>query len=46
MYVCTSFRGAKSCNIGKKGVFFVSFTNLGKDMIERLRIKHAKVMRN
>ena len=37
MYVGTSFRGAKTCKIEKKKVCFAIFTNLGKDMIEKLR---------
>ena len=31
MYTGTSFRGAKACKIGKKGVFLVILTNFGKD---------------
>ena len=27
MYACTSFRGAKTCKIGKKGMFLVILTN-------------------
>ena len=40
MYIRTSFRGAKSCKIGKKGCVSVIFTNFGKDM-EKLRKKHV-----
>ena len=35
MYTRTSFRGAKKCKIGKKGVFLVILTNLGKDMTDK-----------
>ena len=42
MYVRTSFRGAKTCKIGKKGVFLVILTNFGKDMTDKLRKMHAK----
>ena len=42
MYVRTSFRGAKMCKIGKKGVFLVIVTNFGKDMTNILRKTHAK----
>ena len=34
MYTRTSFRGAKMCKIGKKGVFLVLATNFGKDMTD------------
>ena len=34
MYVHTSFRGAKTCKIGKKGVFLGTVTHFGKDMME------------
>ena len=37
IYVRTSFRGAKTCKIGKKGVFLVIKTNVGKDMTGKLR---------
>ena len=40
MYVRTSFRGAKSCKIGKKCV--AVFTNFGKDMMKKLRKKKKK----
>ena len=42
MYARTSFRGAKRCKIGKKGVFLVIVTNFGKDMMDKLRKTHAK----
>ena len=42
MYVRTSFRGAKKCKIGKKGVFLVILTNFGKVMTDKLRKMHAK----
>ena len=42
MYPRTSFRGAKTCKIGKKGVFLVIVTNFGKDMMDKLRKTHAK----
>ena len=32
MYARTSFRGAKTCKIGKKGMFFVILTNFGMDI--------------
>ena len=32
MYARTSFRGAKTCKIGKKGMFLVILTNFGMDM--------------
>ena len=32
MHMHTSFRGAKTCKIGEKGVFLVTLTNYGKDM--------------
>ena len=34
MYACTSFRGAKTCKIGK-GVFLVIMTIFGKDMTDK-----------
>ena len=43
MYARTSFRGAKTCKIGKKGVFLVIVTNFGKDMMDKLRKMHAKM---
>ena len=42
LYARTSFRGAKTCKIGKKGVFLVIQTNFGKDMTDKLRKMHAK----
>ena len=42
VYVRTSFRGAKTCKIGKKGVFLVIQTNFGKNMTGKLRKMHAK----
>ena len=42
MYAHTSFRGAKTCKTGKKGVFLVISTNFGKDMMDKLRKTHAK----
>ena len=38
LYACTSFRGAKTCKTGKKGVFLV----FGKNMTGKLRKMHAK----
>ena len=32
MYARTSFSGAKTCKIGKNGMFLVILTNFGKDM--------------
>ena len=43
MYARTSFRGAKTCKIGKKGVFLAILTSLGKDMADKLRKTHAKI---
>ena len=43
MYAHTSFRDAKTCKIGKKGVFLVIVTNFGKDMMDKLRKMFAKV---
>ena len=46
MYAHTSFRGAKTCKIGKKGMFLVILTNFGKDMMHKchkLRKMHAKM---
>ena len=37
LYVRTSFRGAKTCKIEKRGVFLVIWTNFGKDMTDKLR---------
>ena len=42
MYVRTSFSGAKTRKIGKKGVFLVIMTNFGKDMTDKLRKTHVK----
>ena len=42
LYARTAFRGAKTCKIGKKGVFLVIETNFGKDMTDKLRKMHAK----
>ena len=42
LYARTSFRGAKTCKIGKKGVFLVIYTNFGKNMTGKLRKMHAK----
>ena len=42
MYARTSFRGAKTCKIGKKGMFLVILTNSGMDMTLKLRKMHAK----
>ena len=42
MYARTSFRGAKTCKIGGKGVFFVILTYFGKDMTEKLRKNACK----
>ena len=42
MYVHTSFRDAKTCKIGKKGMFLVILTNFGMDMTLKLRKTHAK----
>ena len=40
----TSFRGAKTCKIGKKCVFLVLVTKFGKDMTDKIIITktHAK----
>ena len=43
LYARTSFRGAKTCKIGKKGVFLVIETNFGKNVIGKLRKMHAKM---
>ena len=37
----TSFRGAKTCKIGKKGVILVIVTNLGKDMTDKNACKNV-----
>ena len=34
MYARTSFRGVKTCKIGKKGMFLAILTNFGKDMMD------------
>ena len=43
MYAHTSFRGAKTCKIRKKGMFLVILTNFLKDMMHKLRKPHAKM---
>ena len=43
MYASTSFRGARTCRIGKKGMFLVILTNFEKDMTDKLRKTHAKM---
>ena len=35
MYTRTSFRCAKTCKIGKKGVFLITLTNFGKDKMDK-----------
>ena len=42
MYARTSFRGAKTCKIGKKGMFFGHMTNFGKDMTDKLKKSTCK----
>ena len=42
MYARTSFRGPKTCKIGKKGMFLVILTIFGMDMTLKLRKTHAK----
>ena len=42
MYARTSFRGARTCKIGKKGMFLIILTNFGMDMTLKLRKTHAK----
>ena len=37
MYSGSSFRGAKTCRIGKKGMFLVILTNFGKNMTDKLQ---------
>ena len=37
MYAGTSFRGAKTCKIGKKRCVFGHMTNFGKDMTDKLK---------
>ena len=39
----TSFRSAKTCKIGKRGIFLVILTNFEKNMMHKLRKKHAKM---
>ena len=43
MYAHTSFRGAKMCEIGKKGMFLVILTNFELDMTHKLRKTRAKM---
>ena len=42
MYARTSFRGAKTCKIGKKGMVLVILTNFGMDMTLKLRKNACK----
>ena len=42
MYTRTSFRGTKMPKTGKKGVFLVTITNFGKDLMYKIRKTHAK----
>ena len=42
MYARTSFRGAKTCKIGKKGMFLVILTNFWMNMTLKLRKTLAK----
>ena len=42
MYARTSFRGAKTCKIGKKGYVFGHMTNFGKDMTDKLKKNACK----
>ena len=42
IYARASFRGAKTCTTGKKGMCFVILTNFGKDMTNKLRKTRAK----
>ena len=42
MYAHTSFRGAKTCKIGKKGVFFGHIDKFWKDMADKLRKNTCK----
>ena len=42
MYAHTSFRGAKTYKIGKRGMFLIILTNFGVDMMHKLRKTHAK----
>ena len=41
MYVRTSLRGAKMCEIREKSVLLVMFTKFGKDMMEKFKKKHS-----
>ena len=43
MCAYTLFRGAKTCKIGKTGVFLVALTKFGKDMTDNLRKTYAKM---
>ena len=40
MYVRTSFRGAETGKIRKKGVFLAILTSFGKDMMDKFRKTH------
>ena len=42
MYARTSFRGAKTCKIGKKGMFLVIWQILGKDMTDKIKKNACK----
>ena len=42
MYASTSFRGGKTCKIGKRNVCVWFLKNFGKDMMDKLRKTHAK----
>ena len=42
LYARTSFRGAKTCENGKKGVFLITQKNFGKNMTGKLRKMYAK----
>ena len=42
MYTRTSFRGAKTCKIRKKGVLLVILANFGKGMTDKSGKMHAK----
>ena len=42
MYARTSLRGAKTCKIGKKGMFLVILTKFGKDMAHKFRKRMQK----
>ena len=43
MYARTSFRGAKTCKIGRRVMFLVILTNFGKGMADKLRKTHAEM---